>query len=683
MGVIKFAYGIILALAGISFAIDDPVVNAAPALANDGADHYDVEENSIRGLVVAKFVVENVNSKNGLVLELESTDGLDVYVANLFDTEVYEIQDTLYAVITVKAAPDYESMPHAYGVMLTLKDDGGSTGGNQDTVIRTINLVDVNEAPQFEITDQIFDIEENCMNGDSLGTLSVSDPDMFNVARFGHLEYEILDKSTPFAMDSNRIVVADSALLNYEKLTPNTVFRFDVQVANCLRDAMTGKFSVSCRYDTLLVTVFVKDSYDPPYIDVDADKDGYDDFADYCLENCDTTNRGSGNLRGDNILVIGVDKNASEGTAVFEYVVTDEDDGQVSDLTATLTDVYALRADTLFNVRKIKHGDVWTVGVYVAKTECLKSEDLFRDYELMITVRDSDNKTDEIRRVVRLLNVTEKSSSSMASSSSVKSSSSVASSSSVRSSSSVVRSSSSAASSSSVRSSSSVVRSSSSTASSSSVHSSSSIVRSSSSIASSSSVRSSSSRVRLSSSSLARYSSSSRNGESSSSRDEIRSSSTFYMELSSSSSSRMDWSSSSVLEIILSSSNSRNDEVALSSSSNEIGSSSSRGFFIRVSSSSEMFIDPRERRSSSSTEYFGDVFAEPSFRVKFLGPFQIVIVMDAPIASVTNRNFAVMDLQGRVLRQGTVYTTETIVQGLGKGSYVVKVGLGVRRVNIQ
>ena len=664
MGVIKFAYGIILALAGISFAIDDPVVNAAPALANDGADHYDVEENSIRGLVVAKFVVENVNSKNGLVLELESTDGLDVYVANLFDTEVYEIQDTLYAVITVKAAPDYESMPHAYGVMLTLKDDGGSTGGNQDTVIRTINLVDVNEAPQFEITDQIFDIEENCMNGYSLGTLSVSDPDMFNVARFGHLEYEILDKSTPFAMDSNRIVVADSALLNYEKLTPNTVFRFDVQVANCLRDAMTGKFSVSCRYDTLLVTVFVKDSYDPPRILVDVDDDGLDDVDDKCIENCDTTNRGNGDRYGDNILVIGVDKNTQKGATVFEYVVFDEDYGQVSDLTPTLKDNDWNGADSLFGARMMKHGDIWTVGAYITREGGLKSENIFGAYDVTVTVRDSDGETDEIRRIIMVKDESEKSSSSMASSSSATSSSSVASSSSVRSSSSVVRSSSSTASSSSVRSSSSVVK-------------------SSSSVASSSSICSSSSMVRVSSSSLARYSSSSRNGMSSSSRDEIRSSSTFYMELSSSSSSRMDWSSSSVLEIILSSSSSCNDEVALSSSSNEIGSSSSRGFFIRVSSSSEMFIDPRARRSSSSTEYFGDVFAEPSFRVKFQGPFQIVIVMDAPIASVTNRNFAVMDLQGRVLRQGTVYTTETIVQGLGKGSYVVKVGLGVRRVNIQ
>ena len=114
-----------------------------------------------------------------------------------------------------------------------------------------------------------------------------------------------------------------------------------------------------------------------------------------------------------------------------------------------------------------------------------------------------------------------------------------------------------------------------------------------------------------------------------------------------------------------------------------VSSSSRRGFFIRVSSSSEMFIDPRERHFSSSSEQFEGDFAEPTFRIKFQGPFQIVIVMNEPITSAVHRNFAVMDLQGRVLRQGAVYTTETIIQGLGKGSYVVKVGLGVRRVNIQ
>ena len=690
MGVIKFAYGIILALAGISFAVDCPV------FAPTDVGHYTVYENSPQRLVVAIIPIENVSSDKNVALEIMSADSMN-WAAEMFEAEaVVDNSGDVYAQVFVKNSNllDFESKPHSYMVSLTLKGSGG-LDGCQDSLIRTIDLIDVNESPKFKYDGYTTELYENPNNGEIVKTLEVLDPDTYNVSKFGHLDFKILGDNVPFAMDSNRIVVSDASRLNYEQLN-NPRIGFYVEVANCLGNS-EGTYTEYCLYDTVSVTVVVKDDRDPPYIDVDADKDGYDDFADYCLENCDTTNRGSGNLRGDNILVIGVDKNASGETAVFEYVVTDEDDGQVSDLTVTFKDVYVFGADTLFNVRKMKHGNVWTVGVYVAKTGVLKSEDIYRDYELKIMVCDSDNKTDEIRRVIRLLDDPEKSSSSMASSSSAKSSSSVASSSSVRSSSSAVRSSSSVVSSSSV-------------------HSSSSIVRSSSSIASSSSVRSSSSRVRLSSSSLARYSSSSRNG--------MSSSSTFYFELNSSSSgycegvlcgpeaisSSVDWSSDSFLEIASSSSNFHSDinlssayyydisssspfYIELNSSSSgycegelcspEAVSSSSRGFFIRVSSSSEIFIDPRERRSSSSTEYFGDVFAEPTFRVKFQGPFQIVIVMDEPIASVTNRNFAVMDLQGRVLRQGTVYTTETIVQGLGKGSYVVKVGLGVRRVNIQ
>ena len=600
-GAIKFAYGIILALAGISFAIDGPV--AAPAFADDGANHYDIEENSKRDLVVAKFVVENVNSKNGLVLELESTDGLDVYVANLFNAEVYDIQDTVYAVITVNDVLDYESMPHAYGVKLTLKDDNGAAGCNQDTVIRTINLVNVNEPPAFKLTGRTFQIEENRMKGEPLDFLSVSDPDTFNVSRFGHLEYAILEKNTPLAMDSNRIIVADSARLDYEALAPDTVFKFDVQVSNCLRDAMTGKYNVFCLYDTLAVTVYVKDANDPPRILIDADDDGQDDSGDKCYAYCDTTNRGNGNQDGDSIVVIGIDKNAQKGIAVFKYITFDEDEGDVSDLTPTLKDNDGLGAESMFSVSMVKHGNIWTVGVYVAKEGALKSNDL---YDVTVTVRDSDGETDEIRRIIYVKEESGISSSSTVSSSSAKSSSSVASSSSVRSSSSVIRSSPSAASSSSARSSSS-------------------IARSSSSVASSSSTRSSSSSAGYSSSSLARYSSSSRNG--------ISSSSTFYFELNSSSSgycegvlcgpeaisSSVDWSSDSFLEIASSSSNSHNDinlssaysdnmsssstfYIEFNSSSSrycegglcspEAVSSSSRGFFIRVSSSSECLLIP-------------------------------------------------------------------------------------------
>jgi fibro-slime domain-containing protein len=47
------------------------------------------------------------------------------------------------------------------------------------------------------------------------------------------------------------------------------------------------------------------------------------------------------------------------------------------------------------------------------------------------------------------------------------------------------------------------------------------------------------------------------------------------------------------------------------------------------------------------------------------------------------KTYAVMDLQGRIVRQGVVAGTETLVQNLRAGSYIVKVGLGHRRVNVR
>lgn len=75
-------------------------------------------------------------------------------------------------------------------------------------------------------------------------------------------------------------------------------------------------------------------------------------------------------------------------------------------------------------------------------------------------------------------------------------------------------------------------------------------------------------------------------------------------------------------------------------------------------------------------------FAKPSFRIKMTGPFQFTIVMDEEISSKASK-FMVMDLQGRVVRQGVIAAKETLVPVLSKGSYVVKVGLGYRRVNVR
>ena len=75
-------------------------------------------------------------------------------------------------------------------------------------------------------------------------------------------------------------------------------------------------------------------------------------------------------------------------------------------------------------------------------------------------------------------------------------------------------------------------------------------------------------------------------------------------------------------------------------------------------------------------------FASPSFRIKMVGPFQFAIVMEDS-DKITKKSYAVMDLQGRVLLNGSIASGETLVPVLNSGSYIVKVGIGYRRVNIR
>lgn len=81
--------------------------------------------------------------------------------------------------------------------------------------------------------------------------------------------------------------------------------------------------------------------------------------------------------------------------------------------------------------------------------------------------------------------------------------------------------------------------------------------------------------------------------------------------------------------------------------------------------------DPNERPTA---------IASSGFRTKKIGSSQFAIVVDA--VSV-GKSYAVMDLQGRVLCQGTVTSEETIVPVLASGSYVVKVGYETRRMNVR
>jgi hypothetical protein len=80
---------------------------------------------------------------------------------------------------------------------------------------------------------------------------------------------------------------------------------------------------------------------------------------------------------------------------------------------------------------------------------------------------------------------------------------------------------------------------------------------------------------------------------------------------------------------------------------------------------------------------YEDVFDEPTFRVVMTEPFRITIVMDWASSNMLKKSYAVMDLQGRILQQGIISSTEIVVPLLTSGSYIVKVGRGKRVVNVR
>lgn len=114
------------------------------------------------------------------------------------------------------------------------------------------------------------------------------------------------------------------------------------------------------------------------------------------------------------------------------------------------------------------------------------------------------------------------------------------------------------------------------------------------------------------------------------------------------------------------------EDEETSSSSGKTPASSSSG---KAGSSSSKSV-------KSSSSYADDDFASPSFHIEMTGPFEFKIVMNEDVSDI-KKSYAVMDLQGRVLLQGSIDAQETLVPALSKGSYIVKVGLGHRRVNVR
>jgi len=264
----------------INLTITDADDSPSPVFAKEVVGPYNVYENSPEGLLVNSFFIENASSSEDLVLSLvEFGSSATVSATDLFSVSLDATSDSVFAFLKVKddALLDYESLPGSFHVSLVLKN---KSGVELDTIIRTINIVDMNEIPAItglqdmneDYVAALFPFslypKENQANGDVIGIVNASDPDVKNVKAFGHLEYSIIDPdgSIPFVMDSNKIVVKDASALDYELVN---VYSFNVEVVNCEWDVSNGtrlKGSL-CLSSSRLVTVRIQDVNEPPFME--------------------------------------------------------------------------------------------------------------------------------------------------------------------------------------------------------------------------------------------------------------------------------------------------------------------------------------------------------------------------------------------------------------------------------
>lgn len=219
-------------------------VNEQPKIVDDGKDHYDIKENSKTGTDIAKLLVKDEDGEDVSNLKVSLTDNNGKGAEELFNIELKKDGSDWAIVVTLadSAKLDYEKVEPSYNVTFSIEDKGGL----QDTVIRTINVIDVNEKP--EIADANFTPEENAANGSVVGTVVASDPDIKNPA-FSTLTYTIIESNSPFKMDGNVIKVADKSKLDYET---NPTFVVHVRVTD-------GSLA-----DTATVTISLKDMPEPP-----------------------------------------------------------------------------------------------------------------------------------------------------------------------------------------------------------------------------------------------------------------------------------------------------------------------------------------------------------------------------------------------------------------------------------
>ncbi len=365
---------------------------------------YIVAENTEPTTVIHTFSVNDVDANDAGKLVASVVDKATGRVSTLFDAEI-GADGTLG--VKVKSPLDYEQLDESYDVTIVVTDVEGASS----TLDRTIIIKDLNEPFTLD-REGSFVVAENAAPDTAIGTVVVHDEDSKN-PDFRHNKFEIVS-----VKDSTGTSIANQNFFEIKEIGGEYSGKGGIYVVNPLDYEQSTKYSITVRvYDadnaaytkTISFDITLNDVNENPEIIPDSDDNGEDDEIDKCKknDNCVDDSDDPENPGDKNKIVVGIEENSATGTEILSYKVVDQDDGDVSELTATLTDVNKTGAESLFEAGVEPFGDDYKLVVRVKDEKKLDYEAVEESYDVVLTVADEDGLTDTIVRTIKVIDINE------------------------------------------------------------------------------------------------------------------------------------------------------------------------------------------------------------------------------------------------------------------------------------
>ena len=381
-----------------------------PKFDNNDKDPYKQNENPVNGIPADKIVkvgdtirvidLKNVTYEKRDSIRVEMKD-INLASGKIPATELFEIvidsnttTKKVYAIIKVKNVKtdslSYEAnVAPNYDIGLSLIQIKGTTEKVVDTLVRHINVIDLNEKPVLK--DTTFSTPENQLKNTTVGVVVATDPDTKNVTKFGNLQYSIITADVPFMITtaSNKGTIKTSVdSLDYETI-PDHKYEFDVQVANCERDD-SGNLTTKCLYDTAHVVVNITDVNEPPVI--------VDDGKTFEIDEYTQTNPIPANALVGKLEVKDVDGVDVASKLVVTYSVTDDaTSGPKFDDLFTVTN-HAVLDDA---------GKMWLVVSVKDDPTAVDYESIKSSYSITMKVTDAGSNVVQVKKTIVIKDVNE------------------------------------------------------------------------------------------------------------------------------------------------------------------------------------------------------------------------------------------------------------------------------------